>query len=196
MRRLRDIWRRFQGRGTYPHQLAFLLTIPVRRYILSPETLIERLHLEGASRVLEVGPGPGYFSAHVARSIPTGWLYLFDIQREMLVKARARVQRANVCNVSFTQGDATALPFKPATFDAAFFVAVLGEVPDPPACIASVRHSLRLGGLLSVTEMPGDPDALSRTEVKTIAGPRGFEFLELLPVRGGFTANFRACRIP
>jgi hypothetical protein len=27
-RELREIWRRFHGRGTYPHQLAFLLELP------------------------------------------------------------------------------------------------------------------------------------------------------------------------
>ncbi len=92
--RWRDVWRRFRGRGMYPHELAFLLLLPGRGLTLSPKTLVERLHLKDNSRILEVGPGPGYFSIHVARSLPHGNLVLFDLQHQMLDKARARLRRA------------------------------------------------------------------------------------------------------
>jgi len=54
--------RSFVGRGTFPHQLSFVLGSTLRRFVLSPEELANRLHLSQAARVLEVGPGPGYFS--------------------------------------------------------------------------------------------------------------------------------------
>ena len=58
----KDVWRRFTGRGTYPHELAVMLLFPLRRIVLSPERLVRHLHLTRSSRVLEVGPGPGFFS--------------------------------------------------------------------------------------------------------------------------------------
>ena len=153
--RLREIWRQFSGRGTtYPHELAFLLMLPFRRLILSPEQLVERLHVHENSRVLELGPGPGFFSVRVARSLPRGHLYLADIQIEMLRKARARLIRSGVSNASFVRASAGALPFAPETLDVVFLVAVLGEVPDPPACIESITRVLRGGGILSVSELP------------------------------------------
>ena len=94
----RDILRRLTGRGTYPHQFAFLLLNPLRGLILRPRTLVTRLHLRDHFRVLELGPGPGYFSAAVARAVPRGNLVLIDIQREMLEKARRRLSRARVPN--------------------------------------------------------------------------------------------------
>jgi hypothetical protein len=34
---------RVRGRGTYPHELAFLLRLPLRGFILSPADLVRRL---------------------------------------------------------------------------------------------------------------------------------------------------------
>jgi len=158
IREWRNAWRRLSGRGMYPHQFAFLLLAPFRNIILSPRELVARLHVTEASRVLELGPGPGYFSVRVAQSIPRGHLYLVDLQREMLEKARRRMGRAGFSNASFTQASAMSLPFAPGVFDIAFLVAVLGEVPDPGACVESICRSLRPGGILSITELPGDPD--------------------------------------
>jgi len=138
-----------------------------------------------------VGPGTGYFSLHVARTVPHGQLILFDIQREMLAKSRARLRRASVTNVGYAQGNGIALPFKAHSFDVAFFVAVMGEVPDPAACIEAVGRILRPGGTLSITELPGDPDAVSQSDVTAIAEAKGFQIAEVFPLSRGFTSNFR-----
>jgi len=61
-----DVIKRNLGRGLFPHQTSFTLVLPLRRLILSPEQLADRLHLNAASRVLEVEPGPGYFGVAVA----------------------------------------------------------------------------------------------------------------------------------
>jgi uncharacterized protein len=186
----RDAWQRLAGRGMYPHQFAFLLLVPFRNLILPPRELVARLHVTETSRVLELGPGPGFFSVQMARSIPHGHLYLVDLQREMLEKARWRIRRAGFSNASFTQASAMSLPFAPGVFDIAFLVAVLGEVPDPGACIESICRSLRPGGILSITELPGDPDATPESEVVALVCAKGFHRIESFPIRGGFTANF------
>ena len=129
----RDVWRRFQGRGTYPHELAFLLTLPLRRLLLSPRTLVARMRPRPDAQVLEIGCGPGYFSAAVARSVPSGRLVLYDIQAEMLARARQRLRRREVANAAFVRGDAGELPFRPAMFDLVFLVTALGEVTEPEA---------------------------------------------------------------
>lgn len=106
----KDVLKRGAGRGTYPHQLAFLLEFGLRRFILSPERLVERLELDEAARVLELGPGPGYFSRAVARRIPRGYLMLADLQREMLQKASTKLARSGLGNVGFAQANGSALP--------------------------------------------------------------------------------------
>ena len=186
-----SIVKRFFGKGVCPYQLAFILDSTFRRLIISPETLANRLHLANDSRVLEVGPGTGYFSVEVARRVAHGHLELFDVQGEMLEKARQKIAAAGLRNVSFVQGDATALPFKDGSFDVVFLVAVLGEVSDPSVCLRSLYQALRPSGLLSITEQPGDPDALSRLAVRSLAEQQGFEFVENYGRRKNFTVNFR-----
>ena len=187
----RDIWRRFNGRGTYPQELAAILLFPLRRIVLSPEKLVRHLHLTRTSRVLEVGPGPGFFSIDVARAIPEGRLELMDIQREMLRKARGRLSAAGAQNAGYTQANAVKLPFQSGTFDVAFLVAVLGEVTDPKACLISIADVLRPGGLLSVAELPGDPDALTEEQLRSLTQDTGLEFIESVRVSRSFITNFR-----
>jgi ubiquinone/menaquinone biosynthesis C-methylase UbiE len=187
----KDVWRRFSGRGTYPHELAGILLIPLRRIVLSPERLVASLHLTRTSRVLEIGPGPGFFSIDVARAIPEGRLELLDIQVEMLQKARRRLRSAGVENAGYTQATAVTLPFRSGAFDVAFLVAVLGEVSDPKACLSAIADSLRPGGLLAVAELPGDPDALTEEQLRTLTQGTGLEFLESVRVSRALIASFR-----
>jgi len=173
----KDVWRRVSGRGAYPHQLAALLLLPLRRVVLSPRTLIAHLDLRRTSRVLEIGPGPGFFSIEVAKAVPEGRLELVDLQREMLEKARRRVQRAGVPNVGYTQATAAALPFRSHSFDVVFLVAVLGEVPDPAACLRAIAGVLRADGQLIVAELPGDPDVLSVDQLRRLSAGTGLACL-------------------
>lgn len=189
--RWKDVWGRFSGRGTYPQELAAILLVPLRRIVLSPEKLVANLHLTRTSRVLEIGPGPGFFSISVARAVPDGRLELVDIQVEMLLKARRRLRRAGLENVGYAQANAVKLPFRDGAFDVAFLVAVLGEVSDPKACLSAVADALRPGGLLSVAELPGDPDALTEQQLRTLTHGTCLEFIETTRVSRTLLASFR-----
>lgn len=189
--RWKDVWRRFSGRGTYPHELAVMLLFPLRRFVFSPEKLVRHLHLTPTSRVLEVGPGPGFFSVDVARAIPHGRLELVDIQIEMLQKARRRLRRTAERNTGYTQANAARLPFRSGAFDVAFLVAVLGEVPDPKACLASIAAVLQPGGLLVVAELTGDPDAITEEKLRTLTQDTGLTFGDSERISGGFLASLR-----
>jgi len=187
----KGIIRRFFGKGTYPSQISFWLDFPLRRLILSPKKLADRLHLEENFKVLEIGPGSGYFSVEVARRIPNGHLELLDIQQEMLEKAGHKIEKARLHNVGFTQGDAVDLPFDENEFDVVFLVAVLGEVSDKEKCLGAIYRVLKPSGLLSITEQPGDPDFLPLPVVRSLAENQGFEFIESYGKKKNYTANFR-----
>jgi ubiquinone/menaquinone biosynthesis C-methylase UbiE len=116
---------------------------------------------------------------------------LVDVQHEMLDNARARIRRAGISNVTFAQAGASALPLARETFDVAFLVAVLGEVPDAAACITQLCGILRRGGLLSIIELKGDPDAMAEGEIASLAKAANLEHSETFTRRFGFTINFR-----
>lgn len=183
--------KRFFGKGAYPPLLSFWLHFPLRRLILSPQKLADRLHLKKDSRVLEIGPGSGYFSVEVARRLPHGHLELFDLQQEMLEKARRKIEASGLHNVGFTQGDATGLPFGENEFDVVFLVAVLGEVSNKDKCLGAIYRVLKPTGLLSITEQPGDPDFLPLSVVRSLAEKQGFEFVASYGMKKNYTANFR-----
>jgi SAM-dependent methyltransferase len=154
------------GEFPYPHWAAGFLNNPIRRFVGKPGTVVDRLGLTGAERVLEVGPGPGFFgpgpgffSTELARRLPRGRLELFDVQPEMLDNSRHSLDGAGCHNVGFHAGDACdGLPFPDGAFDVAFLAAVLGEVPDKVTCIRSLARVLRPGGLLVLVEAFPDPD--------------------------------------
>src|ERR1700744_3480115 len=130
---------REQGESPFPYQAAFLINNPIRRALLKPARSVDKLGLSGSERVLELGPGPGFFSVEIARRLTDGRLHLFDIQPEMLEKARQKLERAGLTDVGFTAGEASdGLPFPDNTFDVAFLAAVIGEVPDKEACLRSL----------------------------------------------------------
>ena len=122
--------KRLTGKGVFPPKYAFTLLLSVRNIFISPSKLIRRLEIKENSVVLELGPGPGYFSAKVAKAIPHGKLFLADIQQEMLNYARKRLTRKNINNVEYHLCDGTNLPFNDNQFDVIFMVTVLGEIEN------------------------------------------------------------------
>lgn len=163
------------GRPYFPHQLAFLIDNPLRRLLISPEQVAERLSLADDSHVLEIGPGSGFFSVELARRVLRGRLELFDLQPEMLAKARRKLEAAGMSNVGFTMGDARELPFPMQSFDRVLLVAVLGEVLEPKRCLRAIHDVLVPGGLLAVHEHMPDPDWISPNRLDQLLSVGSFK---------------------
>jgi len=168
-------WRRFAGRGVYPVAYAAWLVHPLRMLISPPRSIADRLGVKPADRVLEIGCGPGFFSAEVARRAPQGRLWLLDSQAGMIELARKRLLRAGVGNVELAVGVAEQLPFDDATFDVAFMVTVLGETGHPTAAMREIARVLKPGGRASITEAAGDPDRLKPEQLHALAWQAGLK---------------------
>ncbi|HWX98966.1 MAG TPA: methyltransferase domain-containing protein [Mycobacterium sp.] len=183
---------RQEGVSPFPHQAAFMLNNPLRRAIVNPARKVDGLGLTGSEHVLEVGPGPGFYSVEIARRLTYGRLDLFDIQPEMLETARRQLERAGFRDIGYAAGQAgEGFPFPDNTFDAAFLAAVIGEVPDKQACIRSLACVLKPGGRLVFAETFPDPDRLSVEELRDLAEPENFEFVEATGNRWHDVVRFR-----
>jgi len=168
-----------RGNGPFPHQMSFILDNRVRRLWVNPSDEVDSLALSGSEHVLELGPGPGFFSVEIARRLSGGRLELFDLQPEMLEKARRKLDGAGCRNVEFHAREAgEEFPFPDSSFDVAFLAAVIGEVPDKSACIRSLGRVLKPGGLLVFLEMFPDPDRLSVQTLRELAEADAFGFLD------------------
>jgi len=182
---------RVASKGVFPHEWAFTLLVPLRNLFLSPKKLLKRLDLNPSDRVLEVGSGPGYFSPAVAAHLSRGSLVLADIQQEMLDYAAKRMRAKGMANVEYYLCDGEVFDFPDASFDVIFLVTVLGEVENKDAYLREFSRLLKPRGLLSISELAGDPDKMQPREIEEIALPQGFEVQKLYGSPRNYTLNFR-----
>ncbi len=180
----------FSGKGVFPPKYAFTLLLPLRNIFLSPKKLIQRLNLQEDQRVLEIGPGPGYFSVKVARELKRGKLILADIQQEMLDYSRKRLEARNIANVEYKLCDGNTLDFENDSLDRVFMVTVIGEVENKKGYLREIRRILKDDGVLSISELAGDPDKLSVEELKDLVCSQGFKVKELFGTERNYTMNF------
>ena len=126
--------------------------------IITRERLQTVLDPQPGERLLEIGPGTGFYTLDMAEWVgPEGTVEIFDLQQEFLDHVMRRVGEEGVANVRPTRGDATELPYEAGSVDAVVLTAVLGEIPDQGAALREIERVLRPGGRLVVGELFGDP---------------------------------------
>lgn len=179
------------SKGIFPYQWAFTLLFPLRKIFISPKQLIERMELEENHSVLELGPGPGFFSVPVAKRLKRGRLVLADIQQEMLDYAKKRVAKRKLTNVDYYLCNGKNFDLADESFDRIFMVTVLGEVENQDEYMQEFYRMLKPGGILSVSEQAGDPDKMTAEQVRGLAQKHNFSFYRIYGSRRNFTVNFK-----
>lgn len=181
----------FSGKGVFPPKYAFTLLIPLRNLFLSPRKLIQRLDLKEHHTVLEIGPGPGYFSPHVARKLQDGRLVLLDIQQEMLDFSKKRLEKRGIKNVDYRLANGNSLELESNFYDRVFMVTVIGEVDNQDSYLQEIHRILKKNGILSISELAGDPDKFSLDEIQSLVSSYGFTVNDVFGSRWNYTVNFK-----
>jgi len=147
-----------------------------RFWVEAPHPVITRdrlrsiLRPEPGERILEIGPGTGYYTLDLAEWVgPEGRIEIFDLQQKFLDHTAERATEQGLTNVVPTQGDATALPYEDDSMDAVVLTAVLGEIPDPVAALCEIARVLKSSGCLVVGELFGDPHFTTQAALKRLA---------------------------
>ena len=109
------------------------------------EAFLDWLALPPGLRWLDVGCGSGAFTALLAERAAPVELHGLDRSREMLAHARSRLP----ADVQLHAGDATALPFPAARFDAAVMPLVIVFLDDAARAVAEMRRVVRPGGMVA-----------------------------------------------
>jgi ubiquinone/menaquinone biosynthesis C-methylase UbiE len=161
-----------------PYSQRFLIELPHPG--IPRGRLIEILEPRPGERVLEVGPGTGYYTFEMAGRLDGGQVDIFDIQQEMLDHVMREANRRGVTNVQPALGDAQALPYGDASFDAAVLITVLGEIPDQDRALAEIARVLKPGGRLIVGEMFVDPHIVTSGKLRERAPRAGLSFVRRL----------------
>ena len=165
-------WRR--NPSACPYNQRFWVQAP--HPFITRARLLEALALAPDERVLEIGPGTGYYTFDIAAALPAGQVDVFDVQQEMLDHVMRAAEQRGVTNVRATLGDAQDLPYDDDAFDAAVLVTVLGEIPDQEQALREVARVLRPGGRLVVGELFGDPHMVTSGKLRDRARGAGLGF--------------------
>lgn len=152
------------------------LWVEVPHPVITRDRLREVLDPAPDERILEIGPGTGYYTYALARWVPEGTVEIFDLQQEFLDHAMRGAAERGIENIAPTQGDATRLPYEDASVDAVILTAVLGEIPDPGAALREIRRVLKPGGRLIVGELFGDPHFTTLASLKRQAPEAGLAY--------------------
>src|SRR3712207_6232773 len=107
----------------------------------------------------------------------------------MLDKLRSRAVRRGLHNIRTIQRPMGAGVLEPNTFDRAWLVLVLGEIPNRAEALREIYAALKPVGILSVTEMLPDPHYQHRATVVQLAEAAGFQVSETFGPWVGFTLH-------
>lgn len=174
----------------YPYSHRWMLDRQVP--FLTNRRLDALLDARPGERILEIGPGTGLQALHVARQLgPDGRLDIVDIQERMLGHVMRRATAHAVTRIVPTKADASALPFPDASFDAAYAVCALGELPDPPGTVRELGRILRPGGRLVVGEC-FERHFVPLVSMLRYANPAGLSLTAQLGPPLSYLARFRA----
>src|SRR5215211_2641708 len=153
-----------------------------RFWVEAPHPFITRARLreildpQPGERVLEVGPGTGYYALPVAGWLaPSGRLDVVDVQQEMLDHTVARAGEQGIDNIAPARADARALPYPDDVFDGAYLVTVLGEIPDQGAALRELRRVVKPEGRIVVGELFGDPHMVTHRALTKRAAACGLQ---------------------
>ncbi|SYZ72749.1 Methylase involved in ubiquinone/menaquinone biosynthesis [Candidatus Zixiibacteriota bacterium] len=140
-----------------PWWMGYFLISPWRRRLQNPEKILSP-YIKSGIKILEIGPGMGFFTLSMARMVgDKGRIFAVDVQQKMLASLEKRAAKAGLKNrIMARPCSPTSLEIDDlsGTIDFAVAFAVMHEIPDQKAALESIMAALKPGGTLLISE-PG-----------------------------------------
>ncbi|RMG48439.1 MAG: bifunctional demethylmenaquinone methyltransferase/2-methoxy-6-polyprenyl-1,4-benzoquinol methylase UbiE [Acidobacteria bacterium] len=171
---------------------------------------IDALELSPGARLLDLATGTGDLALEALARHPRIEVVGLDPSPRMLALAAAKARRAGAAgSLRLLRGDAQALPFAAARFDAAAMAFGIRNVPDRERALREIARVLRPGGRLAVLEL-GSPrgrwaGAAARAYIRSVVPRLGallsrapeYRYLErsiaAFPAPESFSRTIREC---
>jgi SAM-dependent methyltransferase len=141
--------------------------------------------LSGEEHALDVGTGAGTLAYALAPLVQD--VVGLDLVPELLAEA----ERDRPANVTFVQGDATALPFESETFDLVGSRRTFHHLGRPEKALAELARVTRRGGRVFVDDQVAPADPLAALELDRFERRRDPSYHRALP-DGDFRDLFEA----
>ena len=124
----------------------------LKRHKLMAKELAEKIPANG--KMLEIAPGPGYFSIELAK-LGNYQITGLDISKSFVEIAHKNAAEAGL-KIDFRQGNASAMPFEENAFDFTFCQAAFKNFSEPVKAITEMYRVLRPGGLSVISDLRRD----------------------------------------
>lgn len=110
--------------------------------------------IESGDHLLDLGSGAGN-DCFVARSLvgEAGKITGIDFTDEMIVKARANLEKTGFQNIEFIKGDIEKMPLQENSFDVVISNCVLNLVPDKVKAFSEIHRVLKAGGHFCISDI-------------------------------------------
>ena len=126
----------------------------VAKFIMTDaEQFMSHIDLRPGSKVLDAACGTGNLAVLAAKRgcITSG----LDIASNLIAQARERARKESF-TIEFTEGDAEAMPYPDATFDAVVSMYGVMFAPRPERVVSELRRVVKPGGLIALANWAPD----------------------------------------
>jgi ubiquinone/menaquinone biosynthesis C-methylase UbiE len=121
--------------------------------------LVTALKLHAGQTVADIGAGHGELTVALAREVgPSGRVYATELDQDRLRDIRKATDAARLENVSVLEAHATRTNLPDQCCDALVLRKVYHHFDNPEVMNASLRQSLKPGGLLAIIDFSPDGD--------------------------------------
>jgi SAM-dependent methyltransferase len=141
-----------RGYGTNPHGLEIAWWVHPKRVHQELGFVLDRLALRGDERLVTIGCGPAFHEITLAKRLPGLRIVATDFDGAEIETAKAIAREVGVTNVELLNlpGEAVG-QFEPASFDHAFSIAVIHDVPGLDEMCRGLARVLKPGGVFAFT---------------------------------------------
>lgn len=129
--------------------------------------------LANGARVLEVAPGPGFFSVELAK-LGRFWITGIDVSRTFVEIATKNARNAGV-TIDFQHGNASAMPFPDESFDFVYCSAAFKNFTEPVKALDEMYRVLCPGGQASIVDLRQDASLDDVNAYIAQSGRTGFD---------------------
>ena len=180
-----------------PWWLGYFLASPVRKLWQDPGRILSPYVREG-QRVLEPGPGMGFFTLELARLVgPDGRVFAVDVQPKMLERLKRRAAKTGLADRVETRvaaPESLAINDLNGSIDFILAFAMVHEMPDATAFFREAAAAEKAGATLLLAEPRGHvKDAMFEKELK-LASEAGFELVTRPAISGSHSALLKLSR--